>query len=98
DVVGIDDLDSEWNLGVRVADNVLADTVHVLGDNWILHQLHAGLHLLRVGFAHRYLLLHAVPVAHAARATHVTVADSVHVGFAARMLNFAVILLREGSW
>src|SRR5438270_5062623 len=74
--VRIDYFDRERHLRVGVAHQVLANTIHVFSDHWVLHQLHAGLHLLGIFFAHADFTFERVPIAHAA-AANFAVADRV---------------------
>ena len=80
---------------VGVAHQVLADAVHVLGDHRIVDQLDLRFDLLRVLPAAGYLAFDGVPVADAAPASHVAVADGVDVGLAAVVLDVAVVLGRQ---
>ena len=97
DHVGINDLDGERHLRVRVANQILSDAVHVLGNDGIVDQFDLGLDLLGILAPARDLSLNGVPVAYAASATHVAVPDCIYVGLAAVMLDLAVILGRQGG-
>ena len=59
---GIEHLDGERNLGVGVADQVLAHAVDVFGDDRIVDDLGLALHFLRQLLAERDLLLERVEV------------------------------------
>src|SRR5207253_10378145 len=74
-VVVINNLDGESHLRIRVADQILSQTIYILGDNQIVNHLGLGFDLLRNLFAQSNLLLKAIPIAHSLGATHVTIAD-----------------------
>jgi hypothetical protein len=56
-ILGIYHLNRKRHLCVGVADQVLANTVHVLGNDWILDDLRFPLYLLRHLLAQRDLFL-----------------------------------------
>ena len=62
DILGVDHLDRERNLGVGIAHQVLAHAIDVLGDLGIVDDLGLPLDLLRQAFAERDLLLDRVDV------------------------------------
>src|SRR5215472_2068202 len=108
DDVRVDHLDGEGNLGVRVAHQVLAYTVHILGDDRIINQLGRLLNLLGEGFAKRHFLFEREELEMTADAA---VANSLYVFFGilwvdrvfllhrlirARLLGFLRGLLRLG--
>ena len=55
--IGIDHLDREGNLRVRIAHQVLPHAVHVFGHDRIVDQLRRALHFLRQALAQRDLAL-----------------------------------------
>ena len=84
DLVRINDLDGEGNLGVGVLYEVLADAVHVFNHHRIGNELCALFDLRGVHLAHLDLGIGGVPVAHAARAD-VAIAHRAHIVHAARL-------------
>ncbi len=92
DLVGIDHLDRERHLRVRIPHQVLPDPVDVLIHERILNQLHAALDFHRVLLANLDLGLKRVPVADAAPADF-AVANRIHIVFAAGMLHLAGVRL-----
>src|ERR1700751_249945 len=83
DLIGVDDLDRERNLRIRIALNILAHPVNILGDHRILNQLNGRLYLLGILPTQGDLFLDAIPVANAGLATYVAVANSVDIRLAA---------------
>ena len=78
-LVRIDNLNSEGDLGIRVAHQILPNAIDVLCDHGIRDHFRGAFHLLGELLAHLDLPIQAVPVAHASPATHVAVADSTNV-------------------
>jgi len=69
--------------------------VDILRDHRIAHQLDLRFNLLSIRAAHGHLPLDAVPVAHAAAATHIAIPYRIHVSLGAIVLDLAVILRRQ---
>src|SRR5258708_11759858 len=74
---------------------MLRDAVDVLVHHRVLNQLHALLDLHRVLLAHPDFAFERVPVAHAAPA-NLAVANCVHVGLTAVVLDPAVVGFLDG--
>ena len=80
-LIGIDHLDRERHLGVRVAHQVLAHAVHIFGDYRIIDKLRGAVHFLRELFAQRNLVLQGIKIRTVA---DLAVSNCVHVRFASR--------------
>src|SRR5258708_35223094 len=91
DLIGVDDLDRERNLRIRIAHNILAHPVNILGDHRVLNQLYGRLYLLGILPTQGDLFLDAIPVANAGLATHVAFADGVHIRLAAAVFDLVWI-------
>ena len=90
DLIGVDDLDNERDLGIGVTNKVLSDAVHILGNHRVLHHLSRAVYLLGETSSQRNLLFDGVPVAHAPAAAYVAVSDGAEV------VDAAVVILRFG--
>ncbi len=82
---------------VRIANQVLADSIYVLSDNRVVHQFDLRFDLLGVHAATRNLAFDCIPVPHSAAATYVAIAHGVDVGLAAIVLDVAVVGRRKGG-
>src|SRR5580704_13830326 len=92
DAVVVDHLDGERHFCVGIANQVLAEPVHIFGDDRVLNEMGTRVNLLGVLMPHVDLALDAVPVPHTAPASHVAVADGGHILDAAVMID--VLLVR----
>ncbi len=94
DFVGVHDLDGEGDFGVRVANQVLANTVDVLVDYRVLDHLQVPLNLLRVGPSDLDVGFDRVQV----KAAYLAVADGIYILLAAIVLGFSGLrLVRLGG-
>ncbi len=59
---GVNHLDREGHLCIRVSYEVLSDPVHVLGDDGVLNQFHGAVDHLGIFPAHADLCFQRVPV------------------------------------
>src|SRR5204863_5266923 len=87
DVLGIDNFDGEWHLGIGVPHQILSKPVDVLGDDRICDELARGFNLLGIVSAHRDLAFDAVPVAQPASATYFAATDRIEIADAAVMIS-----------
>ena len=87
DVIGVHHFDCERHLRIRIANQILPKSIHILRHDRVLNQLDCGLDLLRVLLAHRNLFLNAIPVPQALTAANIPVSHSFDVSPAAFVLN-----------
>ncbi len=99
-LVRVDDLNGEGDLRVGIAHDVLSHSVHVFRDHRIGDYLRRLLDLLGILLAHRDLLVEVVPVADAASASDVAIADGIEIANAAVVIVGIGIPIgcRRGGW
>ena len=79
DIVAVQDLDSEWNLSVRVSHQSLPEAIHIFRNDGVFNQSRGRFDFLRELFAHGDLPVERVPVAEAASTTYFAIADCIQV-------------------
>src|SRR5438552_2192850 len=82
DLVGVDNFNCERHFSIGMTNQILSNSIHVLCDHRIPNQVYAVFYRLRVLLANTYFVLQRIPVAQAP-SSHLTVADSLYVIFAA---------------
>ena len=74
--IGIDHLDREWHLRIRIAHQVLPHAVDVLRHHRVIDHLGTAFHFLRQRFSQRNLVFQRVEIDALA---HIPVPDCVHI-------------------